>query len=146
MGLVLRLLIAVGLLLAGPASAQDLQKNPFRVEVTDLTLAPGASGNVAVSVIVPREYHVYRDMMHVKVLDAHGLTVGEPNFPPGRNLPDPSNPAQTREMYDMDVVEQLIRQESNFSRVLWGLLQLELWHREFLDTGSTRSLGVIHAA
>ena len=104
MGLALRLLIAVGLLFAGPACAQDLEKNPFRVEVTDLTLAPGASGKVAVSVIVPREYHVYRDMMHVKVLDAHGLKVGEPDFPPGRNLPDPSNPAQTREMYDMDVV------------------------------------------
>ena len=104
MGLAIRLLIAVGLLLAGPASAQDLQKNPFRVEVTDLTLAPGASGNVTVSVIVPREYHVYRDMMHVKVLDAHGLTVQEPSFPPGRKLPDPANPAQTREMFDMDVI------------------------------------------
>ena len=41
----------------------------------------------------------------------------------------------------MDVVEQLIRQESNFSRVLWGLLQLELWHREFLDAGSDPVIG-----
>jgi thioredoxin:protein disulfide reductase len=104
MSLALRLLLALGLLLAGPASAQDLQKNPFRVEVTDLTLAPGASGNVTVSVIVPRDHHVYRDMMHVKVLDAHGLTVAEPDFPPGRKLPDPANPAQTREMYDLDVL------------------------------------------
>ena len=57
-----------------------------------------------------------------------------------------SQRTRERGLYDMDVVEQLIRQESNFSRVLWGLLQLELWHREFIDTGSTRSLGVIHAA
>jgi asparagine synthase (glutamine-hydrolysing) len=57
-----------------------------------------------------------------------------------------SQRTRERGLYDMDVVEQLIRQESNFSRVLWGLLQLELWHREFLDAGSTRSLGVIHAA
>jgi thiol:disulfide interchange protein DsbD len=105
MGLALRLLIALGFfLLGGPASAQDPAKNPFRVEVTDLTLAPGASGNVTVSVIVPRDHHVYRDMMHVKVLDANGLTVGEPDFPPGRKLPDPANPAQTREMYDLDVL------------------------------------------
>jgi asparagine synthase (glutamine-hydrolysing) len=57
-----------------------------------------------------------------------------------------SQRTRERGLYDMDVVEQLIRKESNFSRVLWGLLQLELWHREFLDTGSARSLGVIHAA
>ena len=57
-----------------------------------------------------------------------------------------SQRTRERGLYDMDVVEQLIRQESNFSRVLWGLLQLELWHREFLDAGSARSLGVIHAA
>jgi asparagine synthase (glutamine-hydrolysing) len=57
-----------------------------------------------------------------------------------------SQRTRERGLFDMDVVEQLIRQESNFSRVLWGLLQLELWHREFLDAGSTRTLGVIHAA
>jgi thioredoxin:protein disulfide reductase len=104
MSLALRLFLALGFLLSGPACAQDPNKNPFRVEVTDLSLAPGASGNVTISVIVPHDYHVYRDMMHVKVLDAHGLTVSEPNFPPGRNLPDPSNTSQMREMYDMDVV------------------------------------------
>jgi asparagine synthase (glutamine-hydrolysing) len=57
-----------------------------------------------------------------------------------------SQRTRERGLFDMEAVEQLIRQESNFSRVLWGLLQLELWHREFLDTGSARSLGVIHAA
>jgi hypothetical protein len=78
MGLALRLLIAVGLLLAGPASAQDLEKNPFRVEVTDLTLAPAPRGNVAVSVIVPREYHVYRDNDAREGARRPRLTVGEP--------------------------------------------------------------------
>jgi asparagine synthase (glutamine-hydrolysing) len=57
-----------------------------------------------------------------------------------------SQRTRERGLYDMTVVEQLIRQESNFSRVLWGLLQLELWHREFIDSGNARSLGVIHAA
>jgi asparagine synthase (glutamine-hydrolysing) len=57
-----------------------------------------------------------------------------------------SQRTRERGLYDMDVVEQLIRQESNFSRVLWGLLQLELWHREFVDAGNARAMGVFHAA
>ncbi len=105
MSLALRLFFALAcFFVSGLSFAQDPNKNPFRVEVTDLSMAPGATGNVTVSIIVPRDYHVYRDMMHVKVLDAHGLTVKEPDFPPGRNLPDPSNPSHTREMYDMDVL------------------------------------------
>jgi asparagine synthase (glutamine-hydrolysing) len=43
--------------------------------------------------------------------------------------------ARERGLFNPAAVERLIEQESAFSRVLWGLLQLELWHREFIDAG-----------
>jgi asparagine synthase (glutamine-hydrolysing) len=49
-----------------------------------------------------------------------------------------SKRARERGLYDMQSVEQLINEEAAFSRVLWGLLQLELWHREFIDAGEAR--------
>ena len=44
-----------------------------------------------------------------------------------------SQRARERGLFDPKVVERLIEQEGAFSRVLWGLLQLELWHRQFID-------------
>jgi len=44
-----------------------------------------------------------------------------------------SRRARERGLYDPGAVERLINQESAFSRVLWGLLQIELWHRQFID-------------
>jgi asparagine synthase (glutamine-hydrolysing) len=44
-----------------------------------------------------------------------------------------SQRARERGLFDIGAVERLINQESAFSRVLWGLLQLELWHRQFID-------------
>jgi asparagine synthase (glutamine-hydrolysing) len=44
-----------------------------------------------------------------------------------------SRRTRERGLFDVDVVQRLINQESAFSRVLWGLLQLELWHRQFID-------------
>jgi asparagine synthase (glutamine-hydrolysing) len=46
-----------------------------------------------------------------------------------------SRRARERGLFDVGAVERLITQESAFSRVLWGMLQLELWHREFIDRG-----------
>jgi asparagine synthase (glutamine-hydrolysing) len=44
-----------------------------------------------------------------------------------------SRASRERGLYDADVVEQLIGQPTVSGRTLWGLLQLELWHRQFID-------------
>lgn len=46
-----------------------------------------------------------------------------------------SRRTRERGLFDTVAVERLINQEAAFSRVLWGLLQLELWHRQFIDGG-----------
>jgi asparagine synthase (glutamine-hydrolysing) len=44
-----------------------------------------------------------------------------------------SQRTRERGLFDVGAVNRLINQESAFSRVLWGLLQIELWHRQFID-------------
>ncbi|MGN6264842.1 MAG: asparagine synthase (glutamine-hydrolyzing) [Ginsengibacter sp.] len=44
-----------------------------------------------------------------------------------------SKKARERNMINTDYVEQLILAEQPFSRGLWGLLSLELWHNQFID-------------
>jgi asparagine synthase (glutamine-hydrolysing) len=44
-----------------------------------------------------------------------------------------SKKSKERNMINTDYVEQLILAEQPFSRGLWGLLSLELWHNQFID-------------
>lgn len=44
-----------------------------------------------------------------------------------------SKKARERNMIDTEYVEKLILAEQPFSRGLWGLLSLELWHNQFID-------------
>ncbi len=44
-----------------------------------------------------------------------------------------SQVAQTRGFYDPKIVLKNMDQSGQFSRKIWGLLSLELWHREFHD-------------
>jgi asparagine synthase (glutamine-hydrolysing) len=44
-----------------------------------------------------------------------------------------SQRARDRGLVDPTRVEQLLAREGTFARGLWGLLQLELWHRNFID-------------
>lgn len=44
--------------------------------------------------------------------------------------------AKTRTYIDNEAVAGSIGGESEFSRNLWGVLSLELWHREFVDRGA----------
>jgi thiol:disulfide interchange protein len=74
------------------------------VEAANTELSAGEKGVVQVTVRVPAEHHLYRDMMAVSVVSAEGLKVGEASFPPGHSKPDPADPTATREQYDMDVV------------------------------------------
>ncbi len=89
-----------------PALAAPV-KNPFLVQAEGTTLAPGAKGVVTLVLVVPQEFHVFRDMMEVKVADAAGLSFGEPSFPPGEHKPDPLNPGTLREQFDRDVIVEV---------------------------------------
>lgn len=82
-------------------------KNPFLVRADGVTLGPGQKGAVELTLVVPQEYHVFRDMMAVTVDDAGGLTFGAPSFPPGDFKPDPLNPGSTREQFDRDVIVEV---------------------------------------
>lgn len=44
-----------------------------------------------------------------------------------------SSACRTRGIFNMAEVEQLLCHESAFGRRLWGMLNLELWHRQFID-------------
>jgi asparagine synthase (glutamine-hydrolysing) len=44
-----------------------------------------------------------------------------------------SKKSRERNMINTDYIEKLISAEQPFSRGLWGLLSLELWHNEFID-------------
>jgi asparagine synthase (glutamine-hydrolysing) len=44
-----------------------------------------------------------------------------------------SKKAKERNMINTKYVEKLINAEEPFSRGLWGLLSLELWHQQFID-------------
>jgi asparagine synthase (glutamine-hydrolysing) len=44
-----------------------------------------------------------------------------------------SQACRERGLYDMQAVAALLDQEEPFGRRLWGLLNLELWHRQFID-------------
>lgn len=90
---------------AAPAFAGS--KNPFRVEAKDAVIASGDKGEVQVIVRVPKDHHLYRDMMDVTRVADDGtaaVVTGDASFPPGFTKPDPADPGATREQYDMDVV------------------------------------------
>jgi hypothetical protein len=102
MGRLLTILLAM-VSLTGVVSAGS--QNPFRVEATNLTLKPGGSGEGQVILRIPKDHHLYRDMMEVTRLSPDGaVSTGAPSFPPGFTKPDPADPTATREQYDMDVV------------------------------------------
>lgn len=100
------LLLVFGWTFAAPALGAG-PKNPFFVRAEGLTLAPGGSGAVSLILVVPKEFHVFRDMMEVKVVEPAGLSFGEPSFPPGVFKPDPLNPGSTREQFDADVIVEV---------------------------------------
>ncbi len=56
-----------------------------------------------------------------------------------------SKQCKERGLFDIGVVETLINEEAAFSRVLWGLLQIELWHQQHIDTYQHEETGVKHA-
>ncbi|MFZ5475589.1 MAG: protein-disulfide reductase DsbD domain-containing protein [Myxococcota bacterium] len=92
------------LVLVGFARAVE---NPFRVEVADATVAPGGTAKIVVTVVVPKGFHVYRDMMDVTPVGAGKFTIGEESFPPGLMKEDPAAPGTQREQYEDDVIVEV---------------------------------------
>lgn len=48
-----------------------------------------------------------------------------------------SQRARERGLFDHAIVEKLMDRQRAFGRGVWGLLNLELWHRQFIDADST---------
>jgi asparagine synthase (glutamine-hydrolysing) len=44
-----------------------------------------------------------------------------------------SNSARQRGIYNIQELERAISNESQFGRVVWGLLSLEMWYKTFID-------------
>ena len=44
-----------------------------------------------------------------------------------------SKACRERGLFNAEFVEHFMQREGAFSRVLWGLLQVELWHQQFID-------------
>jgi len=51
-----------------------------------------------------------------------------------------SRQARQRGLYRVDEIERQINKTGKFSRLLWGLLCIELWHRAFIDAPVGRSM------
>jgi asparagine synthase (glutamine-hydrolysing) len=56
-----------------------------------------------------------------------------------------SSECRSRGMYDIASVEKLLDGEQPFGRRLWGLLNLELWYRQFIDAAH-KTEGHVYAA
>lgn len=81
------------------ALAAATEPPSFTTLLTDTKVAPGAAGRVTFILGMPEDYHVFRDMIEVKVLGAGGLVPGAPVYPPGEVVPDPVDGSRTREQW-----------------------------------------------
>ena len=57
-----------------------------------------------------------------------------------------SSSSRTRGLFDIKRVEALIDNEKAFGRKLWGLLNLELWFREFIDSSQRKEVSTINVS
>jgi thiol:disulfide interchange protein DsbD len=97
--LALLLLVWVGTL---SSTAMAGKTPPFAAVAEPVDVKVGQPTTLSVRVVVPQGCKVYRDMMGVEVVDAAGLTLGKPSFPPAEKTLDPVFGVE-RELYRMDV-------------------------------------------
>ena len=93
-------LLALFFLVVLPSLAAPLAAGPVEIVAVDATLAPGANGTVGVSLQIQSGYHVYTDMLEVKLVGGAGLIVLAAQYPEGETVPDPASPGQLREQYE----------------------------------------------
>ena len=103
MNLLVLLIVLAGLINPAHATPQNL----VTVQTAPAALDEGAAGELEISIVVPPGFHVYKDMLHVEVLSADGLSLGAPDLPPGLMKPDPASPGSEREQYDLDAIVQI---------------------------------------
>ena len=62
-----------------------LGANPFRVEVSPANGTIGTEATATVTFVIPKKYHMYRDMMGITVTSAESAnySIGTPVFPVG---------------------------------------------------------------
>jgi len=90
-------------------------ENPFRSEIAPAQLSEKGDGELEIVIVVPKGFHLYRDMMHVKALDSKGLVFEQAIYPTGLFMPDPANPASYREHF-----EETVQLKLPFSAVKMG--------------------------
>lgn len=98
-------LALIGSLAAAPGYAAE--PPVFDTALTDARIAPGSSGKVTFLLGIPDDYHVFRDMLEVRVVSAGVLRAGTPVYPPGEGVPDPVDPTRTREQWTGSVAVDL---------------------------------------
>lgn len=82
-------------------------ENPVHAEIGQATVAPGGTAPLLVTVVIPEGYHVYRDVLEVKLVDAGRATMGAVDYPEGLHKPDPLTPSVTREVYEGDALVEV---------------------------------------
>ncbi len=73
---------------------------PVMLDAVDASVAAGAKGAISVDLEIQSGYHLYVDMLEVRVVSASGVTVSSPVYPVGETVADPANPGETREQYE----------------------------------------------
>jgi thiol:disulfide interchange protein len=88
-----------------------VQADPFDWDIPVAAVVAGEPSRLRLRLVVPPEYHVYRDQLEVKVLAAGGLEFGEADFPKGSYKVDPAvagaGSTEARELYEQDVIVYL---------------------------------------
>ncbi|MEC7987328.1 MAG: protein-disulfide reductase DsbD domain-containing protein [Myxococcota bacterium] len=78
-------------------------ENPFRSEVSPVTVEQDTEAKLTFLLVVPQDFHLYRDMMHIEILESGGIRFQEAQYPIGLFKEDPANPTQFREQYDQTI-------------------------------------------
>lgn len=85
-----------------PAATAEAPLDAFTWVPRPLTITTGGAGHIAVDLMIPREFEVFRNDLHVTVLDARGLKIGEVERPDGRRIDNPWDEDHA-EVYAQDV-------------------------------------------
>lgn len=84
----------------------------------------------AIKPILPKEIHERKDKMGFPTPFEKWIREEAREFVLDTLL---SNSVRQRGIYDIQKLEHVINNESQFGRVVWGLLSLEIWYKTFID-------------
>jgi len=87
----------------GPYTALPPERDPLVWQVGPNVLRGDQPGDLELVLDVPPGFVVYRDQLHVEVVDGADLHVGQPDIPPGEVRLVPGRDEVPREQYRSDV-------------------------------------------